>query len=747
MRAQRGGAASFGVSMLLLGSALVWPVGGQAQDSARNLSVDTSEDTSSAGIDITPPDVPAAKVTINPSDLAPGDAARRILSRIVADPGTVLKAYAPLGRGGATPAASPVIQSAVRPSRAAPPPDPGVPAVLRASLSASPSPKMPWGPERPKPEPAPSATAMASPEPAAASRATSLGPAPNVVAIPPAAPPSPGPASSAPSPDARPVTESMPPRPAQTLPSAPGTTPQSPTVAPGTADEVAHPRSSGEEASGTLDAAALHKALEAFVGPEAARALGQGSAQADLRRKDREAVSAVYAARNFAPFWIENGKFNAKGRAALARIDHASEDGLDLRAFPISVPRGGDADTLAAAELALTDAAVAYANQASGGRVDPSRLAPLIGAKPDVADPARVLGSLANAEDAGEALRAFNPPQKGYALLRDKLSELRQNSDVAGHNPIPYGPTLRPGMRDARVPLIRARFGLDLPSDEADRTGLVYDTQVAAAVADFQRAHHLPASGVLTIRTIAALSGGNPRRLEDEILANMERWRWLPRDMGENHIEVNIPDYSLRVMHGDTVFHHARVVVGQPDKPTPVFSDTMQFIIVNPYWNVPLSIVKKEMLPKFAADPDYFANHGYEVVERNGITYVRQPPGDSNALGRIKFMFPNKYSVYLHDTNARSLFGSERRALSHGCVRVEQPFKLAEVVLGRDSGWTEGRVKKMVGGDERTINLPHPLPLHIVYFTAFVDETGTLRLRDDVYGYSAKLKAALGLEG
>ena len=248
-------------------------------------------------------------------------------------------------------------------------------------------------------------------------------------------------------------------------------------------------------------------------------------------------------------------------------------------------------------------------------------------------------------------------------------------------------------MRDARVPLIRTRFGLGAPAEEADHAGLVYDTQVAAAVAQFQRAHHLPASGVLTIRTIAAMSGGDPRRLENEIVANMELWRWLPRDMGENHIDVNIPDYSLNVMHGDTVFHHARVVVGQPDKPTPVFSETMQFIIVNPYWNVPLSIVKKEMMPKLAADPDYFANHGYEVVERGGITYVRQPPGDSNALGRIKFMFPNKYSVYLHDTNARALFGTERRALSHGCVRVEQPFKLAEVVLGRENGWSEARVK------------------------------------------------------
>ena len=189
------------------------------------------------------------------------------------------------------------------------------------------------------------------------------------------------------------------------------------------------------------------------------------------------------------------------------------------------------------------------------------------------------------------------------------------------------------------------------------------------------------------------------------------------------------------------------MVVGKPDHQTPVFSETMKFIIVNPYWNVPLSIVRKEMMPKLAADPNYFANHGYETVERNGETFVRQPPGDSNALGRIKFMFPNRFSVYLHDTNSRGLFARDERALSHGCVRVDQPFKLAEVILGRDRGWSEARIARMVGGDERTIMLPTPMPVHVNYFTAFVDDGGELRLRDDVYGYSAKVRAALGLDG
>ena len=268
-----------------------------------------------------------------------------------------------------------------------------------------------------------------------------------------------------------------------------------------------------------------------------------------------------------------------------------------------------------------------YGRQASGGRVDPSRIDPLVAAKPEVADPASVLKSVAEAANPSEALRGFNPPHKGYALLRAKLAELRQTSDMAERGPIPYGPALKPGMRDARVPLVRARFGLDIAASDAREDHLVYDTQVAGAVADYQRHHGLPASGVLTSRTIASLSGGNPKRLESEIVANMERWRWLPRDLGDSYIAVNIPDFSLDVVKGDTVVHHARVVVGKPDHQTPVFSEAMKFIIVNPYWNVPLSIVKKEMLPKLAADPNYFANHGYETVERNGETFVRQPPG------------------------------------------------------------------------------------------------------------------------
>ncbi|MGO9943726.1 MAG: L,D-transpeptidase family protein, partial [Rhodoblastus sp.] len=236
-------------------------------------------------------------------------------------------------------------------------------------------------------------------------------------------------------------------------------------------------------------------------------------------------------------------------------------------------------------------------------------------------------------------------------------------------------------------------------------------------------------------------------RVEAEIIANMERWRWLPRDLGGSHVEINIPEFELAVVRDGAVAHRAKVIVGKEGTPTPVFSNALRFIIVNPSWNVPQSIINKEMLPKHGGDLSYLARRGWKVAYHNGKLTVRQPPGEDNALGRIKFMFPNDFSVYLHDTPSRGLFAAGHRAFSHGCMRVEDPFALAEAVLGPGSGWSEERVKRLIGGSERYINLSKPLPIHIEYFTAFVDEDGRLQMRDDLYGYSALVRSALGLRG
>ena len=485
--------------------------------------------------------------------------------------------------------------------------------------------------------------------------------------------------------------------------------------------------------------AALKAALEARPGL-------QGSAGL-LHRREREAIAAFYALRDFAPLWWRDGRQSAEAAPVIDRLRHAADDGIDLKTLPRKLLPATD-DEIASADIALTDAVVAYGRQASGSRVDPHMISRLIGEEPEVAEPAVILALVANAgEGAGDALQKFNPQQKAYDALRGKLLQLRHGRTAAlSNSTIPAGPVLRPGMRDPRVPLIRARLSVD-DALVPEIQNLVYDTKMAAAVADFQKANGLPASGILTASTVAALSGNQSSHLEAEIIANMERWRWMPRDLGESRIDVNIPDYEAVVIENGAVAHRTRVVVGKEETPTPIFSETMKFLIVNPYWNVPQSIIRKEMLPKAAGDPHYFSRLGYEVFTRAGHLVVRQPPGERNALGRIKFMFPNDFSVYMHDTPMRKLFAASKRAFSHGCVRVDNPFQFAETVLGRDNGWSEQRVKKLIGGKERYVYLPKPLPVHLEYFTAYVDDLGELHLRDDVYGYSRKVRAALGFEG
>ena len=436
-------------------------------------------------------------------------------------------------------------------------------------------------------------------------------------------------------------------------------------------------------------------------------------------------------------------------RAAIARLGRAGEDGLDLSALTIPVGDG---------------------RGAHAGRSSPSRCRAFRGdrrlrgsgerrphrAEQHFAGNHRQARRRRSPQGAG-ACRCrrrsrrrrsgdFNPPQKGYRDLRDKLAELRAD-DAPVAKAIPPGPLLKVGMVDPRVPLIRARFGLDELADGDASSALVYDAQVAAVVANFQRANGLPASGLLTANTVRALSGGGASQQEAAILANMEMWRWEPRDMGEERVEVNVPDFTLKVMQGDEIVHRARVIVGKPDTQTAIFSNQIKYLLLNPAWNVPISIIKKEMLPKLVNDPDYLTRAGFEVTHKGDTITVRQPPGERNALGHILFMFPNEHSIYLHDTPSRGLFASQRRAFSHGCVRVDDPMRLGELVMGgAEKGWTQARLRALVGNKERTIFLPHPLAIHIEYFTAFVDDSGALQMRDDIYGHMRRVEAALGLE-
>ncbi|RBP06298.1 murein L,D-transpeptidase YcbB/YkuD [Roseiarcus fermentans] len=450
---------------------------------------------------------------------------------------------------------------------------------------------------------------------------------------------------------------------------------------------------------------ALAAALaQLIVRDDGANPLGSGD-----WRAARAAIGAFYADRGFQPVWVDADGLTPAGRAVAAQVARAPEDGLQLG--KVALPRGLagplDPDALARAEVAIAAAVVVYAEQASGSRLSPARISPILSTAPDVADPGAALAATAAAPDPGARLADFNPPQKGYRGLREALARIDEAQGRSG-------------------------AGVELSGSAADAPAVPDDPLMGAASGRRAR-------GRVAVASAAEGSRRAPARERAAILANMEMWRWEPRDMGERRIEVNIPDYSVAVMDGDAVVMSTRVVVGKPDTPTPVFSNVMRYVLINPSWQVPDSIIKKEILPRL----DHFARLGYEVKTVGGRVVVRQPPGQGNALGRFAFMFPNDHSVYLHDTPSRALFDEDMRALSHGCVRVEDPQRLAEIVLE----WPEARVEAAIGRAERTVFLPRPLPVHIEYFTAFVDADGTLEQRPDVYGLTQRVASTLSAAG
>ncbi|HEY1781544.1 MAG TPA: L,D-transpeptidase family protein [Roseiarcus sp.] len=426
-------------------------------------------------------------------------------------------------------------------------------------------------------------------------------------------------------------------------------------------------------------------------------------------RAARGAIAAFYGARFYAPIWVGEDGLTEAGRSALSQLERAGEDGLDMSAFalPREIGAGLAPDQIPDAETAIASAVVTYAQQATGSRVRPSRVSPLAYAKPGLADPGAALAEVAAASDPAARLADFNPPQKGYRNLREALRRLMER--------------VRNG--EPRVSAIIADFDPETGAEQA--------------VGALRRAKRQTGG---RIRTASLAFGASLARRKAAIIANMEMWRWEPRDMGEERIEVNVPDFSVAALRGDEIVIKTRAIVGKPETPTPIFSASMRYVLINPSWRVPDSIIKKEFASRLGA----LSRRGYEVKTIGGRLTVRQLPGNDNALGRIAFMFPNDHAIYLHDTPARALFDEESRAFSHGCVRVEDPLSLAELVLGGNtSGWTAERIEAAFGDKERTVFLPHPLPVHIEYFTEFVDEFGELQERPDIYGLSRKVQAIL----
>ncbi|TFV35485.1 murein L,D-transpeptidase [Bradyrhizobium frederickii] len=472
------------------------------------------------------------------------------------------------------------------------------------------------------------------------------------------------------------------------------------------------------------------------------------------RKNERAAIEKFYGARDFAPVWTQGGSLTAAAKGVIARLKDAASDGLSPADYPVpDFTAATTPDALADAELKLTASMFDYARHAQSGRMHWSQVSGDILYPEHPVDPNEVLAKVTTAADTSAALDSYNPPHKLYKELKAKLAELRGQ----GNGPvieIADGPALKYTaatkkqaeivVEDPRVPQLRAKLGL---AENASDTR--YDAAVADAVRKFQSSAEMKPTGILDDKTVKALNTPKRDRQIDVVLVNMERWRWLPRDLGapslgDAYVILNIPDYTLKVMQRGQQVWTTRVVTGKPGShATPLLTETMKYITVNPTWNVPPSIVYNEYLPALQQDPTVLQRMGLKLEQnRDGSVHISQPPGEANALGRIRFNFPNKFLVYQHDTPDKNLFAREDRAFSHGCMRVQNPDQYASVLLNivmPNEKYTPERVRSMYGKSEIDLKFPTPIPVNITYQTAFVDDAGKLQFRKDVYGRDATM--------
>jgi len=478
-----------------------------------------------------------------------------------------------------------------------------------------------------------------------------------------------------------------------------------------------------------------------------------------------------YGARHFEPLWLTK---DANG--AIAFSDNAEKiidvfKKSELEGFRPSdyltadldvAAAGTDPARLAALETAFSVAAIRYAQDAFGGRVNPLDVNKNWTITPKRINEAEMLVKLAESSAPDKLLLALSPTQPEFLGLKNALAKFYDGTVIDAAITIPDGKVLKPGMQDERVTLLRQRLSVpepDIPETAgAEATvDINYDDALVEAVKQFQESLGLNADGAIGPATVAALNGGAATTKED-IIANMERWRWEPNDYGDFQVTVNIPEFRLWIVdHGD-IAYTTRVVVGRPQNQTPVFNNEIRHIVVNPYWNVPPSIAVNEIKPHLLANPGYLASQNMEMLSGGKVInasaidwtqaninnfHIRQKPGAGNALGQVKFLFPNEHDVYLHDTPSKSLFARSFRAYSHGCVRVENPMEFADALLKLEPSMNAQTLEAAFGDKERWFNLTTKIPVHISYFTLRVDADGSIRSYGDVYGMNERLKELL----
>jgi murein L,D-transpeptidase YcbB/YkuD len=486
-------------------------------------------------------------------------------------------------------------------------------------------------------------------------------------------------------------------------------------------------------------------------------------------QKVRESVLALYKDSKFRPLWLQNGTASERAKAVLAVLKASGQDGLEpLRYLPAGFASFDDIDaqiagsSLAAAQfdVGLSTAVATYAVHLSGGAFDPSKLSLYHDVTPEPVAPSTALKVLAYSPYPAEYLKTLQPSHPAYALLKAELAKV---ADTTSAKPLPFpvGKRVKIGQSDPRIPELRSRM-VALGHMTAEAAAVepgkdeFFDKALGKGVKAYQTTMGLPQTSALDQATTKSFNTDNSGNEREKIISSLERIRWLPKKLAARHVFVNQAGYEVNVMDNGQSVWTSRVIVGRPTTQTAVFNDEMETVVFNPTWGMPASILINEYLGKLRRDPGYFDRIGYQVVNAKGkkvssrsVSWgsvgpnsgigVVQPAGDGNALGELKFLFPNSHSIYMHDTPNRELFQENRRAFSHGCVRVQNPREFAKVLLGLTDEEVESN---LAGGDTLNVKLPQKVPVHITYFTAWPDNDGKIRYFPDIYERDKTLEGA-----
>ena len=482
--------------------------------------------------------------------------------------------------------------------------------------------------------------------------------------------------------------------------------------------------------------------------------------------RNAAALKALYQSSNYQPLWSGSSEADKRRTALINILQDISANGLNVRDYSLPLLTNESQAFDASYDISISKLFLKLVSDLAHGRTSPNELGIEWDISRDddsVADKAK---HIVSAADFAAEFEKLHPRHKHYQLLRAALTHYRTLANRGGWQSLPNNTLLKPGAIDSAVTLLRQRLSAESGDKQLITSAVpeLYDEALERAVKSFQRRQGLDQDGVVGRNTVAALNVPVEQRIE-QIALNLERWRWLPGQLGKKHVLVNTAEFTLALYEDDRSVLDMRVIVGKTARQTPIVSKKMKYLVLNPTWTVPPKILHDDILPKLKDQPDYLKTKGMRIFDgwsadanqlseaevdwsrvstRHSPYKVQQAPGVANALGQIKFMFPNQHSVYIHDTPSRSLFSERVRAFSSGCVRVEHPMELAKALLSTTGKWSNTDLQQTLDkGKTKNITLPESVPVHLVYLTSWVSESGELHFRKDIYKRDARLQLAL----